>query len=92
MEAMNVMLDHQKTARTVKMWLSSALIWLTALSWGVIQAYLAVGLPQLLEKNATGIILDMNKLSLISKYGNFWRYDRRDKRGSKIFFVGSVPL
>ena len=83
MEAENVMLDHQKTARTVILWLSSSLIWLTALSWGVIQAYLAVGLPQLLEKNATGIILDMNKLSLISKYGNFWRYDRRE--GEKYF-------
>ena len=82
MEAENAMLNHQKTARTVRLWLSSALIWLTALSWGVIQAYLAVGLPKLLEKNATGIILDMNKMAWISKYGNFWRYRYREINSS----------
>ena len=32
-----------------------------------VQAYLTIGLPQLLEPNMTGITIDLNKMSWISK-------------------------
>ena len=60
------MLDHQKTAEVRGMLLSSVLTMLPVLTYGALQSYLTIGLPQLLEENQTGILLDINKLSWIS--------------------------
>ena len=62
----SVMLDHQKTAEVRGMLLSSVLTMLPVLTYGALQSYLTIGLPQLLEENQTGILLDINKLSWIS--------------------------
>ena len=61
-----VILDHQKTAEVRGMLLSSVLTMLPVLTYGALQSYLTIGLPQLLEENQTGILLDINKLSWIS--------------------------
>ena len=60
------MLDHQKTARVGRLVLSSVLTMLPVLTYGALQSYLTIGLPQLLEQNPTGIIIDLNKMSWIS--------------------------
>ena len=62
----SVILDHQKTAEMRGMLLSSVLTMLPVLTYGALQSYLTIGLPQLLEENQTGILLDINKLSWIS--------------------------
>ena len=62
------MLDHQKTARVGRLALSSVLTMLPVLTYGALQSYLTIGLPQLLEQNPTGILLDLNKMSWISKH------------------------
>ena len=62
----SVILDHQKTAEVRGMLLSSVLTMLPVLTYGALQSYLTIGLPQLLEENQTGILLDINKLSWIS--------------------------
>ena len=36
-----------------------------------VQAYLTIGLPQLLEPNMTGITIDLNKMSWISETTRF---------------------
>ena len=60
------MLGHQKTADVRRMVLSAVLTMLPVLTYGALQAYLTIGLPQLLEENPTGILLDLNKMSWIS--------------------------
>ena len=60
------MLDHQKTAELRGMLLSSVLTMLPVLTYGALQSYLTIGLPQLLEENETGILLDIIKMSWIS--------------------------
>ena len=62
----SVILDHQKTAEVRGMLLSSVLTMLPVLTYGALQSYLAIGLPQLLEQNETGILLDIIKMSWIS--------------------------
>ena len=62
----SVILDHQKTAEVRGMLLSSVLTMLPVLTYGALQSYLTIGLPQLLEENQTGILLDINKMSWIS--------------------------
>ena len=61
------MLDHQRTASVGHLVLSSLLTMLPVLTYGALQSYLTIGLPQLLEQNPTGILLDLNKMSWISK-------------------------
>ena len=62
----SVILDHQKTAEVRGMLLSSVLTMLPVLTYGALQSYLTIGLPQLLEENETGILLDIIKMSWIS--------------------------
>ena len=62
------MLDHQKTAEVRHMVLSAVLTMLPVLTYGALQSYLTIGLPQLLEQNPTGIIIDLNKMSWISMH------------------------
>ena len=62
----SVILDHQKTAEVRGMLLSSVLTMLPVLTYGALQSYLTIGLPQLLEQNETGILLDIIKMSWIS--------------------------
>ena len=62
----SVILDHQKTAEVRGMLLSSVLTMLPVLTYGALQSYLTIGLPQLLEENETEILLDIIKMSWIS--------------------------
>ena len=59
-------LAHQETAGVSKMILGSVLTMLPVLTFGTLQSYLTMGLPQLLDTNDTGILLDLNKMSWIS--------------------------
>ena len=62
------MLDLQETAEVWHMALSAVLTMLPVLTYGALQSYLTIGLPQLLEQNPTGIIIDLNKMSWISMH------------------------
>ena len=59
-------LAHQETAGLSRMILGSVLTMLPVLTFGTLQSYLTMGLPQLLDANDTGILLDLNKMSWIS--------------------------
>ena len=59
-------LAHQETAGISNMILGSVLTMLPVLTFGTLQSYLTMGLPQLLDTNDTGILLDLNKMSWIS--------------------------
>ena len=61
-------LSHQQSAGVVKMWLCSLLAMLPFLTSGFYFAYSSMGLPQMLEPNGSGILLDIHQLSWISEY------------------------
>ena len=48
--------------------LGSMLTMLPVLTFGTLSAFLTVGLPQLLEPNGTGIMIDIYQLSWVCKY------------------------
>ena len=81
-----LVLAHQETAGVARMLLGSVLTMLPVLTYGAmqagvdnvrvvscsdVQAYLTIGLPQLLEPNMTGITIDLNKMSWISETTRF---------------------
>ena len=61
-------LSHQQSAGVLKMWLCSLLAMLPFLTSGFYFAYSSMGLPQMLEPNGSGILLDIHQLSWISEY------------------------
>ena len=63
----NKILSHQKTAEVARMWLGSALAMLPFITEGFTYAYYILGLPQMLEPNGAGILLNINQLSWIGK-------------------------
>ena len=67
------MLSHQQSAGVVKMWLCSLLAMLPFLTSGFYFAYSSMGLPQMLEPNGSGILLDIHQLSWISEYHIYLR-------------------
>ena len=60
-------LTHQQSAGVLKMWLCSLLAMLPFTSSGCIWSYLSMGLPQLLEPNGYGFLLDIHQLSWICR-------------------------
>ena len=68
MENQSHILVQQQSAGVVKMILGSMLTMLPVLTFGTLSAFLTVGLPQLLEPNGTGIMIDIYQLSWVCKY------------------------
>ena len=66
-------LSHQQSAGVLKMWLCSLLAMLPFLTSGFYFAYSSMGLPQMLEPNGSGILLDIHQLSWISEYHIYLR-------------------
>ena len=60
-------LTHQQSAGVLRMWLCSLLAMLPFTSSGCIWSYLSMGLPQLLEPNGYGFLLDIHQLSWICR-------------------------
>ena len=63
----NKILSHQKTAEVARMWLGSVLAMLPFITEGFTYAYYILGLPQMLEPNGAGILLNIDQLSWIGK-------------------------
>ena len=84
------MLGHQKTADVRRMVLSAVLTMLPVLTYGALQAYLTIGLPQLLEENPTGILLDLNKMSWISMQFVLYRLFYMDLKEKLQFQLAQV--
>ena len=77
-------LIHQKSAEVINMMLGSVVTMLPFVTFGTLSAYLTIGdsnlcatlkkcfqslgLPQLLEPNGTGIIIDLHQISWICKF------------------------
>ena len=67
MEEEGKILVHQKSAGLINMWLVSILAMLPFLTSGFNYAYSSMGLPQMLEPNGSGILLDIYQMSWISR-------------------------
>ena len=60
-------LCHQQSAGVARMWLGSVLAMLPFVTTGFTYAYSNLGLPQMLEPNGAGILIDIHELSWIGK-------------------------
>ena len=61
------MLAHQAGAGVSRLVQGAGLAMLPVLTYGCLQSYMTIGLPQLLQPNQTGILIDLHKMSWISK-------------------------
>ena len=61
------MLVHQAGAGVSRLVQGAGLAMLPVLTYGCLQSYMTIGLPQLLQPNQTGILIDLHKMSWISK-------------------------
>jgi len=57
------LLSHQKTAGTSRLFLASVIAMLPGFTFGGLLAYLAMGVPQLMTPNSTGILIDLYQAS-----------------------------
>ena len=58
---------HQEGAGVSRLVQGAGLAMLPVLTYGCLQSYMTIGLPQLLEPNQTGILINLHKMSWISK-------------------------
>ena len=61
-------LCHQQSAGVARMWLGAVLAMLPFVTTGFTYAYSNLGLPQMLEPNGAGILIDIHELSWIGKH------------------------
>ena len=61
-------LAHQQSAGVVNMWRGSVLAMLPFFTTGLTYTYVNIGVPQMLNPNGAGILIDIHELSWIGKH------------------------